>query len=551
MKRNNIIHIISAILVCGGMLFIESCDESEFLNRYPLDSPSPDVFFVNEAAARMAVTAAYEPWRRSSNSYLRDLVIMNDAISDDAYWRPSRAASISFSQWKINSSDGTANNYWNFAFQSINSANFAIKNIPKLLDKGLTQAQIDPYIGEAHFLRGFAYMFLTSYFGDVPLHDQPRESFEEFEQPRTAVADIYDQIIADFTLARETLPDKQPAAYTGAATKATAAAYLAKAYLYNKEWALAETAGRTAVNIAEAAGYELLESFEDIFTHENEGNKELLFYLQFIDNSRDFGNNYMIQRITRNAPPEFIHVYGMAGWGYALPMRDLFDAFEPGDPRREATIHYPGAVYGTYSAGGSFTYSHRTYDAGGKLVTYQKTYNDGDPIDYDYRWSETGMNVKKCTRNVAHLQDVYSDGLDVPLMRMADLYLILAEALAEQNKDEALVWVNKVRARPSVNMPPKTITDGTLRDIVRHERRVELAMEGQRIFDLLRWGIMKQTFGNNLKVKKHFFSDYLTDQFTRFAQPELAKYPGESVLLPIPQTEIDRNSKITTNNPGY
>lgn len=521
------------------------------MNRYPLDSPSPDVFFVNEASARMAVTAAYEPWRRSSQSFRRDFVIMNDALSDDAYWRPSRAASIAFSQWKINSSDGTANAYWNMAFQSINAANFAIKNIPVLLEKGLSQTQIDPYIGEAHFIRGYAYMVLTSFFGDVPLHDQPRASFEDFEQPRAPVSDIYDQIIADFTLATEKLPDKQPAAYTGAATRATAAAFLAKAYLYNKEYGLAETAGRSAVSIAEAAGYGLEDSYEEIFTHENEGNKELLFYLQFIDNSRDFGNNYMIQRITRNAPPEFIHVYGMAGWGYALPMRDLFDEYESGDPRREATIHYPGSVYGIYGAGTPFTYSHRTYDAGGNIVTYQKTYNDGDPIDYDYRWSETGMNVKKCTRNVAHLQDVYSDGLDVPIMRMADLYLILAEALAEQNKDEALVWVNKVRARPSVNMPPKTTADGTLRDIVRHERRVELAMEGQRIFDLLRWGIMKQTFGDNKKVKKHFFSDYLTDDFTRFAQPELSNYPGDLVLLPIPQNEIDRNSNITTNNPGY
>ncbi len=62
---------------------------------------------------------------------------------------------------------------------------------------------------------------------------------------------------------------------------------------------------------------------------------------------------------------------------------------------------------------------------------------------------------------------------------------------------------------------------------------------------------MKSTFGNNQKVKKHFFSDYLTDMFTRFAQPELTKYPGDVVLLPIPQNEIDRNSKIISNNPGY
>ena len=258
----------------------------------------------------------------------------------------------------------------------------------------------------------------------------------------------------------------------------------------------------------------------------------------------------MIQRITRNAPPEFIHVYGMAGWGYALPTRDLFDEYEAGDRRREYTLHYPGSVYGTYNGGKTFTYSHRTYNSSGTIVNYSKTYNDGDPIEYDYRWSETGMNVKKLTRNVAHLQDVYSDGMDVPIMRMADLYLILAEALAEQNNAEALVWINKVRARPSVNITPRTTADGTLRDMVRHERRVELAMEGQRIFDLLRWGIIKETFGNGDKVKKHFFSDYLTDQFTRFAMPDLKNYPGEP-LLPIPQAEIDRNSKINANNPGY
>ena len=76
-------------------------------------------------------------------------------------------------------------------------------------------------------------------------------------------------------------------------------------------------------------------------------------------------------------------------------------------------------------------------------------------------------------------------------------------------------------------------------------------MEGQRIFDLLRWGIMKETFGNGDKVKKNFFSDYISDMFTRFCQPDLSNYPGDVVLLPISQDEIDRNSKITTNNPGY
>lgn len=76
--------------------------------------------------------------------------------------------------------------------------------------------------------------------------------------------------------------------------------------------------------------------------------------------------------------------------------------------------------------------------------------------------------------------------------------------MAEQGKDEALVWVNKVRSRPSVNMPPKSTADGDLVDIVRHERRVELAMEGERIFDLLRWDAVKDVFGDGKQIKLHF-----------------------------------------------
>jgi len=141
----------------------------------------------------------------------------------------------------------------------------------------------------------------------------------------------------------------------------------------------------------------------------------------------------------------------------------------------------------------------------------------------------------------------------MPLMRMADLYLILAEALAEQGDNEALTWVNRVRARPSVDMPPKTTDDGSLVDLVRHERRVELAMEGQRLWDLMRWGTIKETFGDGTKVKKHFFSDYLPadDLESRFARPQLDNYPGDLVLFPIPQNEIDQNENINTNNPGY
>src|SRR5690554_1901957 len=378
MKKN--IFISYSILFLGCMLLFTSCEE-DFLNRYPLDAPSPDVFFINEQSAKMAVVAAYHPWTRSANMYQRDLVIMLDALSDDSYWRPSRAASIQFSQWNINSADGTATDYWRYAFRSINAANFALEQIPTLLEQGMDQQQIDPYLGEAHFMRGFSYLFLTTFFGDVPLLNKPLASFEEFEQPRIPVAQIFEQIISDFTTAREKLPQEWGGSHTGSATKAAAAAYLAKAYLYNKQWEQAETAARTAVDIAESSGHALIDDYESIFDVNNEANTELLFYISYIENHPDFGANYQVQRITRAVPPELIHVYGVAGWGYALPMRDLYDAYEDGDPRRDITIHSPGTVYGVYNANDPFTYTHNSYDENGNPISYTKTYNNGDPIE--------------------------------------------------------------------------------------------------------------------------------------------------------------------------
>lgn len=543
---------ILGIFLLTGFVFLTSC-EDDFLDRFPKDSPSEDVFFTNEESAIMAVNAAYHPWTRSARMYQRDLVILSDAMTDDSYWRPSRAASISFSNWNINSADITSNNYWTYVFRSVNAANFALEKIPGLLEEGLTQSQIDPYLGESHFIRGFSYLFLATFFGDVPLVTSPLSSFDEFEQPRSPVSDIYELIIEDFTTARDLLPEQSSGSRTGSATKAAAAAYLAKAYLYTEQWELAETAARTAVDIAGASGYALVDDYESIFDINNEANPELLFYISYIDNSPDFGNNFVVQRLSRDLPPELHHVYGAGGWGYSLPNRDLYDAYEEGDPRREYTIHAPGSTYGIYQGGETFTYIHQTYDENGEIVEYEKNYTDGDPIDYDYRWSPSGMNVKKSTYNLAQLANVRHAGLDVPLMRMADLYLILAEALAEQGKAEALDWVNLVRARGSVNMPPKTTADGDLVELVRHERRVELAMEGHRLWDLIRWRQVKETFGDGTKVKRHFFSDYLPEDqlVSRFASPDLDNYPDDLILFPIPQQEIDRNANINTNNPGY
>ncbi|MEQ6120836.1 RagB/SusD family nutrient uptake outer membrane protein [Reichenbachiella sp. MALMAid0571] len=541
----NIYNNISIGVIMVLLLLSTGCNDDEFLTRFPQDSANPGNFFVNATSARNAVNAIYHPWQMGGHPDMvtRDMNIHLDAMTDDSYWRPARSSSIALEQWNITPVHRVVRKWWTYPFESVNAANFAIENIPNSSDPNFTPEMQAPYIAEAKFFRGFNYMFLTSLYGAVPLYTSAASDFSEFYSPRTSKEEIMAQVVKDFQDAKDDL--NTTATIEGAPTKATAAAFLAKAYLVLEQWGDAETAARDAISIAESSGYALQDDYLSIWSEE--GNSELLFHWSFIENDGFFGQNMTVQRLCRDIPPALrTDIYG-DGWGYALPQRDLYDAFEDGDPRREFTLYSPEHDFEVYNGAEDFDYTHQRIDAAGDTITWDVTYTAGDMVEYDYRWSPTGLNVRKMISSVKGLAKVEWSGLDVPVMRLAELYLILAEALAEQGNAEALVWVNKVRSRTSVDMPDKTASDGDLVDLVRHERRVELAMEGVRLFDLIRWGTIGSTFN---QVKRHFHSDFLdASSSSKFDTPigNLALDP----LFPVPQEEIDVNPEINTNNPGF
>lgn len=543
---------IIVLLITGSLLLLGACDENEFLDRFPKDSPNPGNFFVNAESARTAVNACYHPWTRSIFLFQRDGGIIWDAMSDDSYWRPARWFIIPLANWDFKPAHKIIKDWWTQPYRCINAANFAIDNIPLSSDPNFKPEQQAAYIAEAKFFRAYSYLFLTTLYGDVPLFTSAASDFSQFNTPRTAKAEILNQVVEDFTYAKDNLPESQPSA-KGAPTKATGAAFLAKAHLFRKDWAKAESAAREAVQIAENAGYQMLDDY--LSNWSDEGNNELLFYWGYVENEDGYSQNFTVQRLCRELPATLRIAINGDGWGYALPQRDLYDEFEEGDPRREFTLYSPGHDYEIYPGPADFPYKHEIYNEAGEKETWNVIYKSGDMVEYDYRWSPTGMNVRKMTKPVIGLSRVEWDGLDWPVMRMAELYLILAEALAEQGKPEALTWVNKVRARTSVNIPGRTLNDGrkgddNLVNIVRHERRVELAMEGLRLFDLIRWGTLAEVFGDGKKVKRNFFSDFLPESSSlKYNSPvgNLALDP----VFPIPQDEIDINSEINTNNPGW
>ena len=543
MKRISILSIAT-----GCFLLMASCTDS-FLDLHPLDKPTSENFMEDASSARQLVVAALNPLVSNTQMYGKRFGIICDGLTDDSGLRLNGLTDVQ--NWDITPTQQYARDWWKYTYRSINAANYAIHTIPSLNDKGVPEEEINKYIASARFIRAFDYLFLVTFYGAVPLIDHPLASFEEFSQPRTAENEVYQLILDDFKFGITAL-SKDGSGFKGMPTRAAAAAFYAKTLLYMKNYAEAETAAREAIQLAEQDGYYLIDSYPDIFSIDNEENPELLFYLAFERNSGLWEQDFCVERNCRDIPGALKYIQGGDGWGYALPSRSLYDAYEEGDPRREYTLYYDGTLFGKYTPANDFTYKDYHYENGTE-VSESVTLHTGDNVYYDYKWSPTGFNVKKLTENLTGLTNVRYAGLDWPLMRMADLYLILAESLAEQNKDEALVWVNKVRSRPSVNMPARTTADGSLVDLVRHERRVELAMEGQRLYDLFRWDAIKEAFGDGTKVKLHYNSDYLpsssSDKFKTV--PGLAKYPGNHILFPIPQDEIDQNSAIEGNNPGY
>ena len=546
--RNNIrVALISILLFSLG-----ACNnEEDFLMRYPKDAPNPSNFFVNEVSARQAVTACYTPWQLNTDMYQRYMPITLEALTDDSYPSPNVANQVKLDQWNITPISGEINSWWRYPYQSINAANFAIDNIPSSTDQSFTAEKQAPFIAEAKFFRAYSYLFLTTFYGDVPLLTSAASDLTDFNTPRSPKADVLAQVVEDFTYAKDKLPATQ--SLYGTPVKAAAAAFLAKTYLFLKDWPKAEAAARDAIQIAESSGHKLQDNFLSIWS--DEGNPEVLFAWTYIQNVVGFGEGFTILNLCRNLPATLkLGIYG-DGYGSLNPQRSLYDAFESDDPRLDYTLIYPGSDLGIYNGTTNFNYTHETYDNTGKKINWNVTYHPGDMVKYDYRWGVTGMQTRKMIRSAKELVNVYQSGQDFPVMRMGELYLILAEALAEQGKPEAITWVNKVRARPSVNVAPRLLNDGrpggsSLVAIVRHERRGELATEGLRIFDLIRWGTLSQVFGDGKQVKRHFFSDYYPAGASEKYDAPIGKLTLDPVF-PIPQYELDQNSAINLNNSGW
>lgn len=381
---------------------------------------------------------------------------------------------------------------WNYA--GVTRCNYILEH-----EGNLDFAGKEEIMAEARFLRAFYYFELVKFFGDVPLIIDERLGVQEAtEVPRSPKADVYALIESDLMFAANVLDPL--ATVKGRASAGAAQSLLGKVYLYQEKWGEAATAFDGVIN---GGNYSLIADYTQLFSVSNENNSETVFDVEY--SGLEGGSYGCLVCLEGNAGPGFQGirqydgpVYG-DGNSYNLPTQDLYDAFDASDPRRDATVLDIEAFIAAQPNPASITYA---IGAGGHTGYYNNKYIK--------RQGEIGLPDNDLTSPVNYR-----------VIRYADVLLMAAEAHYQNgNTGMAQTYVNEVRTR--VNMPNLTLT--SVEDIY-NERRLELACEGHRFFDLVRTGQASVSI----------------DGFQA----------NKNELFPIPQVEIDLAGGNWTQNVGY
>lgn len=471
MRRN--IHILIAVMIVGLAIVI-ACNKR--LNVFDQNNPTTESYFKTAAELRNGVNAAYSTLR-SANLVGREWFFTHDmrgseTSSGGSQLEAPRAELLK--QAAPSPSNSVMTSVWTGSYQIINRANLVIAKAPDVKDD---PAARDVIVGEAEFLRAWAYFELVSMWGDVPLYTEPVTTATGYKG-KTPAADVYTQIIADLTDAAAKLPDQHST--DGRATRDAANTLLGKVQLQKGDYAAAKAA------LLKVYGkYTLVPNYLDnfdgdvkladkVFATGHEFNPESIWEVVFIDKGdNNFNWGYTGEGATADASIMRSQEYGIV-WGNVVPSNTILDEFEAGDPRYKFTFYESGDNIMTF--GGTLPGKALTEDGMNvapsihKGVTKKRVYRKYSILD----WTDDGF---------------HPDGINQRVMRYAEVLLMLAECEAEAGTPaQAASYINEVRGRASVNMPAVTLAskDEAIKAVM-HEKAVEMAGEEVNNIDILRW----------------------------------------------------------------
>lgn len=477
-----------------SLMATEGCKKS-FLDVPPQAQTPSEQFWKTADDASQAVNAIYANLRVWEQVAFAAIAI--ESLGSDESEKGSSPGDASFlnlyDNFTVTATQGQLNDFWVGQYRSINLCNQVLDNVP---DIAMDQTLKNRYFAEAKFIRAYNYFRLVRAFGGVPLRLKLPADASEYNIPRSTKEEVYTAIEQDLTDAATMLPQTYGAADIGRATKGAALALHAKVAMYQKKWPEV----LTLTNQVMGLGYSLFPNYEQLFRIANENSSESVFEIQAA----------AYPSIPGAGNSQYSQVQGVrgvsgGGWGFHVPTQELANAYEPNDPRRDATIIFRGE---TTPEGDAIPL------AGDNPMYNQKSY-----VPF-------GLNPPGMTEGAEQ---------NIRVIRYADVLLMNAEAANEiggaANITQALNSLNLVRARargsnPLTVLPPVTVTDqAALRTAIWHERHVELAMEFDRYFDVIRQGRAAAVFG-----PKGFVA-------------------GKNELWPIPQNEIDLSAGVLIQNP--
>lgn len=496
----------SCLAACGLLWMTTACEK--FLDEPPQGAITEEAIRTTPSAAEDLVTGVYNAlWDGDVHGF--NYVGVTNIASDDADKGSSPADGVTsfgrLDQLDMDASVGILNSVWSGYYRSIARANQALQKIPLSPVAEATRARLE---AEVRFLRAYFYFKLVRLFGGVPLLDRvpsPEEVNNPVFQTRATAEEIYELIQSDLQYAVKNLPIKGEAV-TGRATKGAAMGLLAKVFLYQQNYQRAFELTDSIVT-GQVGSYDLLPNYENIWREVGNNSVESVFEVQTGVNT---ACNAAIPIYTVSQGPRAGGKRGWAdlGFGFGTPSQSLLDAYEATDRRRAATIIFINPPpLGT-----------RLWD-GYRVPSRDSVENDR----YNYKAYHSRTAERNCGVN---------DRLpkNLRILRYGEILLIHAEAAFATGRPEvARTDIDRLRSRAGL-LPVGTIT----REAIWEERRLELALEHDRFFDLVRQEAVQPG-----RAVEAFAAHGKT--FTK----------NRNEVFPIPLTQIQLSGGRLTQNPGY
>lgn len=545
MKKNFIL-VLNIIVIS---LLFTAC-KKDFLDRQPQDAYNNSNLWHSASDATAALAGVYngQAWSYGDDGQgwaSATWTVYLDCASDNAYSQYPWEGFQAYGNGTVNPSTGGASAY---NYTAITRCNNFLANIDNTPMDATLKANM---IGQVKFIRAYEYAIMSQLYGDVPLVTTQQTTEQANSLTRTPKADVVKFILSELAAAAADLPASNTSG-DGHITKGAALALKARVELYNGNYADCITDCQAVMQL----GYILYPSYSDLFRMTAQlNNSEIIASAQYVENP-SANSNGVLGVMPSNSS---------GGWASIDPVQNLVDSYEmdngkpitdPGsgydatnpykgrDPRLAATILYPGAPF---------------KQAGALTTTYFDPLGASSPDYYasGNNTSPSGYVVKKFTSNLSDFDNLFQSGLNMPVLRYAEVLLTDAEAKIEQGTIDATVYtdINLVRNRAGMPSVDKTIynNQASLRTLVRNERRVEFAFEGLRFFDIQRWKIGPQVMNGTVYGVKTGTVDAATGKYTITGAPlkiETRVFADKNYLWPIPQSERDIDKNLS-QNPGY